>query len=191
MNTWFTSDTHYSHRNITGKNVSTWTSGYRRFNYIEEMNNTLIENINKCVAKDDVLYHLGDWSFGGSLNILIFREAIKCKNIHLILGNHDKHIANKNIDIGGYEFNPMNLFSTISKDFKGKIEGEKFYLCHYYNPEWETFYKDYIHLFGHYHGGYHHETKPIVGRSKDVGVDTHKEFRPYHVDEIIKIFCNE
>ncbi len=45
------------------------------------------------VKPNDIIYHLGDWSFGGHENIKIFRNRIKCKNIHLILGNHDHHIS--------------------------------------------------------------------------------------------------
>ena len=92
---WFTSDPHYNHKNIC-KGTSEWnnTDRCRNFSSVEEMNNAIVEGINKHVNKDDILYCLGDWSFGGVESIWEFRKRINCKNIHLILGNHDHHIAN-------------------------------------------------------------------------------------------------
>lgn len=65
MNIWFTSDTHYAHTNIAGQKVSSWGSGYRGFDSVGEMNDTLIKNINDCVKENDILYHLGDWQING------------------------------------------------------------------------------------------------------------------------------
>ena len=90
----FTSDTHYNHANIC-KATTEWKGAdhlVRDFNSLHEMNDTLVNNINSMVGEDDVLIHDGDWSFGGIENIWEFRKRIICKNIHLILGNHDHHI---------------------------------------------------------------------------------------------------
>ncbi len=51
---WFTSDTHFEHDNII-------EYCYRPFETIEEMNETLLQNINKRCKKRDILYHLGDF----------------------------------------------------------------------------------------------------------------------------------
>lgn len=91
-NIWVTSDTHYGHRNITGPKVSRWSSGYRDFKDVPEMNAHIVKQINKVVKEDDLLYHLGDWSFGGIEEIWNFRKQLRCKNIILLLGNHDEHI---------------------------------------------------------------------------------------------------
>ena len=97
-NIWFTSDTHYFHKNIAGSKVSKWKSGYRDFEDEKEMSRHLVKVFNQTVAEEDVLYHLGDWSFGGIQNIWNFRKQLRCKNIHLILGNHDEHIrSNKEL----------------------------------------------------------------------------------------------
>ena len=40
---WFTSDTHYSHKNIC-RGVSNWDSGYRDFDSLDEMNDAIIKN---------------------------------------------------------------------------------------------------------------------------------------------------
>lgn len=97
----FTSDTHYNHANIcsatTKWDFSKGERTFRQFKSLEEMNKTLVSNINKVVGEDDILFHLGDWSFGGIDKIWEFRKQIKCKNIHLITGNHDHHIINNKI----------------------------------------------------------------------------------------------
>src|SRR3954464_7923724 len=92
-NIWFVSDTHFGHANLV-KGCSNWEdlSECRNFDSLEEHNERLIENINKRVKEKDCLFHLGDWSFGGSENIYNFRKRLYCRNIHLILGNHDIHL---------------------------------------------------------------------------------------------------
>ena len=69
---WITSDTHYSHKNIC-RGVTNWRmpdgsvpeAQTRPFETIEKMNSTIVNNINECVGQDDILIHLGDWSFSG------------------------------------------------------------------------------------------------------------------------------
>jgi calcineurin-like phosphoesterase family protein len=90
----FTSDSHYSHRNIC-KGETAWdgTRDQRDFPDLTSMNNDIVNNINRCVGEDDIMFHLGDWSFGGKDQVYEFRRRIKCKNIHLIVGNHDEYIV--------------------------------------------------------------------------------------------------
>ncbi len=73
---WTTSDTHYSHKNIC-RGVTNWRlpngdvpeSQTRPFETLEKMNASIVNNINGLVGQDDVLIHMGDWSFGGFENI--------------------------------------------------------------------------------------------------------------------------
>ncbi len=95
----FTSDTHYHHKNIV-RGTTSWEKiepsmgiqRVRNFNTLEEHNDTLVNNFNSLVKENDTIYHLGDWSFGGHEQIKIFRNRLNCKNIFLIFGNHDQHI---------------------------------------------------------------------------------------------------
>lgn len=101
---YFTSDTHFHHSNIC-KGTTKWDDSrtYRPYETLSEMDNALVEAINSTVGENDILFHLGDWSFGGIEQIWEFRKQIKCKNIHLITGNHDHHIlGNKQL---------MNLYA--------------------------------------------------------------------------------
>jgi calcineurin-like phosphoesterase family protein len=96
QNLFFTSDTHFGHTNIC-RGVSKWDltrpGKTRDFKTLEEMNQAIVDGINSVVGQDDYLVHLGDWSFGGIDNIWNLRKQILCKNIILVFGNHDHHIA--------------------------------------------------------------------------------------------------
>lgn len=186
MNIWITSDTHYQHKNISGPSVSSWKSGYRNFNSVQEMNDVLINNINKCVKENDILYHLGDWSFGGVENIYYFRKSIVCKTIHLLKGNHDQHILDKDVEVNGILFNPVKLFTSYQDVFTGYIGKTFFHLSHYSHQVWPKSHKGSIHLFGH-----SHNSLKGIGKSMDVGIDCHKEFRPFHINEILQIMTNK
>ena len=71
---WFTSDTHYNHSNICSSTTQ-WIDPItcREFKSLEKMNAILVDNINKKVGQDDILFHLGDWSFGGFEYIELFK----------------------------------------------------------------------------------------------------------------------
>lgn len=184
-NTFFTSDTHYNHKNIV-LGVSNWEdqSSCRVFKTQEEHNEALIENINKTVKTDDILYHLGDWSFGGIDNIWEFRKQINCKNLHLILGNHDHHIfENRTLHANPQHLKAREIFSSVNVRLEKKICGIQMVLDHFPIHVWNNHFKGAWHLFGHCHGSFPH--KELKKRKMmDVGVDTHPEFRPYHFDEI-------
>lgn len=78
---WFTSDTHFWHENII-------RFCNRPFSSIQEMNEELIRRWNETVPEEGVVFHLGDFAFGGAKewNEVMFRLNGK---IYLILGNHD------------------------------------------------------------------------------------------------------
>lgn len=81
INTWFTSDHHFGH-----KNIIEYEKKSRPFETVEEMNEIMIDRWNKVVKPQDKVYHLGDFAFGKK-NIAI-AERLNGRKI-LILGNHD------------------------------------------------------------------------------------------------------
>ncbi len=177
MTIWFTSDTHYGHKNIV-RGVSSWgnKSGCRDFETIAEMNDAMIENINACVQPDDTLYHLGDVAMGGFDNVHLFLERLQCKNIHLVLGNHDYHIRKNRDEV-------QAKFASVDKLMVKRIDDERMNMCHFPMLVWEDHHRGVWHLHGHSHG---HLDDPVYYQRKvmDVGIDTHPEFRPYSFDEI-------
>jgi len=185
---WFTSDTHYMHSNIC-RGTSNWVEGSktRDFDELEQMNEVIINNINNSVREDDILFHLGDWSFGGYENIEGFRQKITCKNIHLLLGNHDHHIEN---DKGGIQklFKSVNNYlrlelNILNPEAKETIR-KTFVLCHYPIASWHDMNRGVIQLHGHVH--LPPDLKLHEGKAMDVGMDGNL-LEPYSLQEILQI----
>jgi calcineurin-like phosphoesterase family protein len=207
QNIWFTSDTHYHHKNIV-KGVTNWENAdhrTRNFQTLEEHDETLVNNINALVKPDDILYHLGDWSFGGHEQIKIFRNKLKCKNIHLILGNHDQNIEPIGSSYRGC-FSSVDYYKEISLKIdsvkSGKYGMQKIVMSHYAMRVWNNSHHGSIMLYGHSHGTLDELTPNITNptwigdqyfiknyRTMDVGADTHNLY-PYHLYEILDIMKN-
>lgn len=186
-NLWFTSDTHYAHNNIC-RGVTNWITSpnydecmTRDFANVEHMNDALVEGINGVVDPNDWLIHLGDWSFGGFERIQEFREQINCKNIVLLIGNHDHHIE-KNKD------NIRKLFTHVAhyeelRVTQGKNPMNQFVLCHYPIISWNGMHKGVKMLHGHQH--LKNSDRFTQNGRMDVGICGNPDFRPYHIDEVI------
>jgi calcineurin-like phosphoesterase family protein len=166
------------HRNIC-RGVTNWTDAEditRDFKTLDEMNDRIVNGINATVGQDDILFHLGDWSFGGFEMIEQFRNRINCKNIHLILGNHDHHIDRDREGI-------RSLFSSVHQylELELKREGgykmddgvteynQKYVLMHYPIMSWNKMNDSVFHLHGHVHLPY--SKRVGKGKMMDVGVD--------------------
>ena len=176
----YTSDTHYAHANIC-RGVSQWgdkENSTRDFSTIAEMNNELVNAINRTVKEDDTLFHMGDWSFGNIREVAEFRRRIHCKNVHLIYGNHDDGIEE--------DEELQNLFSSVQHYKEVAIDGDMICLFHYKQTIWNKSHRDAYHLYGHSHSGAEHM---VIGRSMDVGVDNAfkmlGEYRPFSHEEIL------
>lgn len=216
-NIFFSSDFHYNHKNIV-RGCTNWEIGNngqrcRNFNTLEEHDQTLLNNINNTIKENDTLYFLGDFCFNGVDNIWNFRKQIKCKNIHLIFGNHDHHIVNNRVlpnciydsaktrsiiidgdiktqkedDYSHYEYTTnevraRELFTSVDYKKFVRIDGQLIVMNHFSERVWEQSHKGAIMLYGHSHG-----TLPGIGKSMDVGVDAHPEFRPFSWEEIKQI----
>lgn len=189
-NIWFTSDTHYNHKNIC-RGVSNWNPGNeelflqvtRDFPDLETMNNAIVEGINDTVSPEDYLIHLGDWSFGGFEKIEEFRSKINCKNIILILGNHDHHIENNRSGIRKI-FTHVTHYEelTVTSSIKDTM---KFVLCHYPIISWNGLRTNTHMIHGHQH--LKHSDRFGAGKRMDVGLCGSPNFMPYHIDEVVSL----
>ena len=149
-NIYFTSDTHFHHKNILNFCRST-----RLGSNVDEMNELLIEQWNSQVKPYDTVYHLGDFSFASpdkTIEILNRLNGVK----HLILGNHDKWV------------NPHAklLLASCTPYQELKYDRTHIVLCHYPIWEWNRMHYGAIHLHGHVHGG-----TTVPGKILDVGID--------------------
>ena len=187
---WFTSDTHYNHGNICSATTQ-WTDPVtcREFKSLEHMNAVLVANINEVVGQDDILFHLGDWSFGGFESIAEFRNKIVCQNIHIITGNHDHHIESNRDQV-------QDLFSSVNKytnlvvkyNVGTPLQGEvRFALMHFPIASWDNMAKGAIHLHGHVHLDSQKRFSP--GKMMDVGVDGNN-LSPINMNEIMSLMKN-
>ena len=192
-NLWFTSDTHYGHKNIVS-GVTSWRNedgeipydAVRNFPDIETMNDLMVDNINRNVEENDYLIHLGDWSFGGIEKVTEFRERINCKNIVLMLGNHDHHIQK--------EKHLQKLFTHVTHYEELKVtkkhDSHKFILCHYPIISWNNQRNGAYMLHGHQHLKGDSRFCDRQEKRMDIGLCGSPEFRPYHIDEIVKTINN-
>jgi calcineurin-like phosphoesterase family protein len=187
---WFTSDTHYNHTNIC-RGISKWSNPLdhtRDFQTLDQMNTAIVNGINDCVGQDDVLIHLGDWSFGGFEKIKEFRDRIVCRNIHLVLGNHDHHIESNREGCQSL-FSSVNdyLRLTVERETNKLIENPKseFVLMHFPITSWHDMSRGRIHLHGHVH--LNHAKKLHRGRAMDVGLDGNPEFMPYSLAQVLSL----
>ena len=171
MNHWFTSDYHLGHENVI-KYCN------RPFKSLDEMNNTIINNHNSRVKKEDTVYFVGDFCFKNGLNgkkgegMPIKADEWKSKlngNIIFIKGNHDKSNSVKTIierlviGYGGYRINLVH--KPIHADFNYPIN-----LTGHVHDKWavKRFEKDEQHTI-----------------CINVGVDVNN-FMPINFNEILK-----
>jgi calcineurin-like phosphoesterase family protein len=147
------------------------------------MDDTIIDNINAKVGKHDSLWILGDVAICKNYYATVagYMDRIKCDNVHLIRGNHDR----PSIDC---------LFKTAKDHDLIKVEGIWLHLSH---CAYLTWFKSHhgprgsVNLHGHSHGSldeFKRTTLPGL-RSKDVGVDcAFKDlgrYEPYSFDEVL------
>lgn len=190
---WFTSDTHFNHANICSA-TTTWNkesgNNFRIFNSLDTMNDRLVAGINASVGQDDILFHLGDWSFGGFDSIRQFRDRLVCKNIHLILGNHDQHIARNKDDVQEIFSSVHNMLDLIVKWNVGTPTQDeaKFMLMHFPIASWDNLARGVIHLHGHVHLPKQRRIGP--GKMMDVGVDGNG-LEPIEMKDVLTIMKNQ
>jgi len=172
--TWFTGCSHFGHANII-------KFCDRPFSNVEEMDRILIANWNNNIAKDDTVYHLGDFSWYNSSKTYNVLDPLNGK-IHLIGGNHDQVIT-KNLHL-------IKKFESVSDYKEIYVEGFKqsVVLFHYPIESWNKQFHGSIHLHSHTHGNFFREDGLIL----DVGLDgvlcksnDPKTYRPLEINEIL------
>ena len=170
----FTSDLHFDHRNVIQYDNRPWST-------VEEMNNSLIKNINDTVKCPDSLYILGDITLHSKTKRIVeLMDQIRCKNVFLIKGNHDN-----------LKPEAKEKFVWVKDYFKLKYFDEstktkyKFILCHYPMCSWDGKETGVIHLHGHTHIEGHtscsHPSKINVG----IMIPEYN-YKPVSIEQIIQ-----
>ena len=176
---WFVSDVHFFHNNILKFCPAT-----RHGETALEMNEYIVQAWNSKVHRRDIVYNLGDVSFGSVKNT---DEVLSRLNgqIHLIYGNHDNMIRrNKGL---------RERFASVQdvKEIKVTLaDGTKqdIVMNHFAQRVWNKAHYGAWHLYGHSHGDL--ESEPYF-KSMDVGIDARPlgDMCPWSLDEIAEIMA--
>jgi calcineurin-like phosphoesterase family protein len=136
MTIWITSDTHFGHAKIIDYEN-------RPFRDVEEMNESLILRWNNNVKPLDIVYHLGDFGLGPTVEMARIRNRLN-GSIVLVKGNHDDSLS-KLLSIG---------FSGIADRLVLHYKYWEFTMTHV--PQQDLLYDEMSHgminLHGHVHG---------------------------------------
>lgn len=160
METFFTSDTHFYHKNI----IELCKRPYRD---IEQMHEEMVNSWNSVVSPSDTVYHLGDVAFSRELGILHRLNGFK----HLIYGNHDEMSISS---LAPY-------FIDIQRYKELKLGNQKLVLFHFPIEDWNGKMHGTIHLHGHSHG------RAVEAPNRmDVGWDAKwTQYRPVNLQDIL------
>jgi calcineurin-like phosphoesterase family protein len=185
MQTWFTADTHFGHGNIIKYCQRPFMSRTEREalrgdprsklrlseETVKRHDDALLEAINSRVAPDDHLWIIGDFCWGGFAQAREYRDRIRCENVFLVWGNHDRG-----------EIAPV--FSDTMEQGMIRVEGQEIWLNHYPMRSWNKAFHGSWHLYGHVHGRLQREDDRNLGMLvKDVGVDA-CDYKPVSFAEL-------
>jgi calcineurin-like phosphoesterase family protein len=202
---WFTADTHFGHKRIpiyarrtfclddeerarldgsSTLNRPNWSPSWAS---VARMDDHLFEQINLHVAADDILWHLGDfcWSKRSEAPAAArrYRERINCRNVFLVMGNHDSEEV-------------ASVFDKHCIGHEIKVGKANIVLSHYAHCFWNRSHYGSWMLYGHAHGSAEEWLDAhMPGRlSMDVGVDNVARltgsYRPISSEEIGSIFSS-
>jgi len=160
MTIFFTADTHFGHKNVIRYCNRPFTSA-------TEMDERLIENWNKIVGSDDLIYHLGDFTLLGEDPAAGYFQRLNGK-IHIVPGGHDHRWTGES-DYSSRAGHPVIILpplQTIKVQLPDSGQSQLIALCHYSLRVWDRSHYGSWHLYGHSHGNL-----PLLDNSLDVGVD--------------------
>jgi len=169
QNIFFTSDLHLGHHNVIKYDN-------RPFKDVDEMHSTLLKNWNSVVGVDDIVFYLGDLSFGKTELGKWFTHSVNGK-IHFILGNHDK--MKDILKLNRFEsIHPYGCEIWVKdedlKSARGSDGYQQIILSHYPILSWNRQHHGSWHLHGHSHQSI---TKSDVGKE-------------YYKRKVIDVGCN-
>lgn len=203
---YFTSDTHFGHKNILKhctptrfpasndrdqELIDAWNRGERPMgelndhwkDRLSEHNETIIANWNARISPDDDVYHLGDYAFcckpSLAENVLARLNGRK----HLIWGNHDEIMQKKDPDHGVVLNDRFKKYWVWARHYhEFKWNGHRIVLHHFPIESWHKAHHGAWMLHGHCHGSLR-QPDPIP--RLDVGVDTHPQgLMPWSIEEV-------
>jgi calcineurin-like phosphoesterase family protein len=158
----------------------------RRQFTLTEWQKICLDMLNTKVRKEDILYILGDFAEYPEK----WRHLIKCKNIYLIVGNHEPSLGKCEKVFGKDQ---VRLAHEI------KMGDTTCFLSHYPHLIWPQSHNGSLHLYGHLHDqrtDYWDKVPQLWGmRSLDVCPESYKrhygEFGVFSETEILDILLSK
>jgi calcineurin-like phosphoesterase family protein len=199
------SDPHFFHGQDEGEPVRGVIKHCNRpFPHRTAMNEAMWNNINRKVGADDLLICNGDWVYGVGRDddhyIKCCQEArynIRCKNVWITHGNHDRHWLERWRKIFdrflGFGYELMFTEEICDKfdvhEFRYLDEEQRYedllVCCHYKLCVWNRSHFGTKHVYGHSHGSF--EKRMPIRNSRDVSVDC-IGFEPQSLTELWQYF---
>ena len=131
----YTSDLHFGHTNVIGFD-------HRPFSDRDEMDKVMIELWNNRVQKDDTVYIVGDLCYRSGYAPEWYLRQLKGHKV-LILGNHDLPILNNK--------KALHYLDGVEKMMHIQDGDKQICLCHFPIAEWNGFFHETWHIYGHIH----------------------------------------
>lgn len=186
----------------SGRSLQHWKPGKAS---VARMDDGLIARINEVVPVDATLWIVGDFAITGSkADARRYREAIRCRDLRIVWGNHDKrhHL----MPVFQHQYEAVMVHVTphgtltepeiqASKELRRaahkrdwRRSSTRIFLNHYPQAVWHHAHRGVFHLYGHSHGNFEPwraEHMPHA-LAMDVGIDCW-EYRPLPFSEIERI----
>lgn len=175
MTNYYTADLHLNHERLIQNSFRS------SFDSIEQLNDTILSNINDTVRTSDSLYILGDLTLSSKRNdafLIEWLSKINCFNIFVVQGNHD------NQSLLQY----LKDNKIISNYYPWKVVHDRAFnidinvMCHHYPVlDYHCPASASICLHGHSHGQCAGAHPPDLF---DVGVDSNN-FKPVTIEQLL------
>jgi calcineurin-like phosphoesterase family protein len=161
----FTSDHHFNHHRICDY-------AFRPFSSVDEMDEAMIQRWNDVVKRNDVVYHLGDFTLND--NALPYLSRLN-GNIHFVVPDfhHDQRWLKNRPLLKNVTYLPPIYALNVNK------ENVIYILCHYPMAIWDRQHYGAWHLHGHIHN----KEFTLPGFAMNVNVEFHNYY-PVSYDEV-------
>jgi calcineurin-like phosphoesterase family protein len=183
---WFIADCHFGHGNIIKfcrrtefmseeevgwldtRKDKWWVSQ----DTIDRHDQAILDNINSVVHPQDQLFVIGDFCMDGYERARHYRNRIRCRNVTLVRGNHDRR---------GVE----RAFNRVMDQGLIEANGQVIFLNHYPMRSWDRSFYGAWSLYGHVHDRltWEDKAKPWT-LTKDVGVDADPKYKPESLTDL-------
>lgn len=184
IETWFTSDLHFYHLNVN--NYSDRPCNKEGLTK-DEMNEWIINHMNKYIQVNDIVKHLGDFAFvkKGQVNKVVCLLEQLNGNWEFILGNHDDENTLKEVcrivnEKHGTKHKVLGWYAIEKHNRK------KLILHHFPYRSWQDSRHGSISVHGHTHGAGLKNGEELPNQI-DVGIDAIDGFKPLRVQELIDL----